>query len=248
MAAPDAGPKGHRMFADQVAAAIEGARGHAALNELSRRIWTAWGEGLVTEDDAGRFAELIHERKAALGEAMTGNSPSSRRPSIFPPRKPQRAPVRAAAIERRRTLAASGPLPPALASRFTTAELAVLRIVADEHLVKGSCDRTVAEIAARAGTSRSVVKRTLRLAAELRLVTVTERPVNGAKNLPNLVRVVDATWLAWLKRGGRIGVQNRPPTDSIGFRKGASGTRNAKTIPGRTKAERWPRPVRYSGA
>src|SRR3954454_3368543 len=45
---------------------------------------------------------------------------------------PQRAPVRAVAIARRRHLAASGPMPPALACRFTVSELAVLKIVGDE--------------------------------------------------------------------------------------------------------------------
>jgi hypothetical protein len=42
-------------------------------------------------------------------------------------------------------------MPPALAAKFTTEELAVLRIVADEVWDKGWCDRTYAELAARAG-------------------------------------------------------------------------------------------------
>ena len=224
------------MFIDQIASAIETARGHAQLNQISRHIWQAWGEGLLGEDDAGRFAEAIHDRKAALGEGRTGDFRSSGRPSIFPPRRPQRAPVKAVAIERRRKLAASSPMPPALASRFTTSELACLRIVADEHVIKGRCTCSLAEIAARAGTSRSVLKRALRLAVELGLITVTERPVPGAKHLPNLVRVVDAAWLGWLKRGGRIGVQNRDPSARKDSKRAFEG-RNAKVAPPWKKAD-----------
>jgi len=46
-------------------------------------------------------------------------------------------------------------MPPALAAKFTQGELAVLRIVADEVRRTGSCVRTVAEIAARAGVCRA---------------------------------------------------------------------------------------------
>ena len=49
----------------------------------------------------------------------------------------QRSPDRQRSIERRRRLAASEPLLPQLASRFTTGELAVLRIVGDEVKAHG---------------------------------------------------------------------------------------------------------------
>jgi ribosomal protein L40E len=44
-------------------------------------------------------------------------------------------------------------------------ELAVLRIVGDEIHAKGTCDRSLAEIAARAGVCRKLAQLTLRLAA-----------------------------------------------------------------------------------
>src|SRR4051812_10176103 len=65
------------------------------------------------------------------------------------------APARPVAIAWRRHLAASGPMPPGLAERFTTSELAVLRIVGDEVREKGCCGRTLAELAARAGCGRT---------------------------------------------------------------------------------------------
>src|SRR5687767_15847063 len=80
------------------------------------------------------------------------------RPSIFPPRRLQRAPKRPVAIARRRHLAASGPMPPSLACKFTVGELAVLRIVGNEVRQHGHCDRCVDELAARAGVCRRMVQ------------------------------------------------------------------------------------------
>jgi hypothetical protein len=241
------------MFIDQIAAAIDGARSHAALNHVSELIWKGWGQGLVNDDQAGQFAERIHDRKAALenvaaGHVIQGKSardPS--RPSIFPPRRLQRAPVRSVAIERRRTLAASSPLPPVLAARFTTSEVAALRIIADEHVLRSRCASTLAEIAARAGTSRSVVKRALKQAETLGLIRITERPVAGAKHLPNLVHVIDAAWLGWLKRGGRIGVQKRSPT-AIQDSKRLFGRERAPVAPPSSSYEREGRPGDQRGS
>ncbi|MCJ2068537.1 hypothetical protein MKK75_06915 [Methylobacterium sp. J-030] len=62
------------------------------------------------------------------------------------------------AIERRRRLACSGPMPPALASRFTTGQLAVLRIVGDEMARNGACGLCIDAIAARAGVCRRLAQ------------------------------------------------------------------------------------------
>jgi len=74
------------------------------------------------------------------------------------------------------------------------------------------CDRTIAEIAARAGVCRTLVQSAIREAARQGLITVEERRREGQKNLPNVVRVVSREWLTWLKRSGSL----REP---IGFRK-----------------------------
>jgi hypothetical protein len=108
-------------------------------------------------------------------------------------------------------------MPPSVACKFTVGELAVLRIVTDEVRERGHCDRTIAEIAARAGVCRSIVKNAIRAAAAMGLLTVQERRREGQKNLPNVVRVVSREWLQWIKRGGQAG--GRSGSKPIGVRK-----------------------------
>src|SRR5215208_511779 len=134
-------------FCNQMAAAIDGARKLTRLDHLSRSIWQGLAAGAVADDDAQALAERLHARRNVLrGEIKPVGIPPGR-PSIFPPRRPQRTPQRPVAIARRRHLAASGPMPPAVACKFTVSELAALRIVTDEVCEKGHCDRTIAEIA-----------------------------------------------------------------------------------------------------
>ena len=209
-------------FCDQMAAAIDGARTLTRLDHLSRSIWQTIGAGTVADDDAQVLAERLHARRSVLrGEIKPVGIPAGR-PSIFPPKRLQWAAKRPVAIARRRHLAASGPMPPALACKFTVSELAVLRIVGDEVRQHGHCDRCVDEIAARAGVCRSMVKNTIRTAARLGLLTVEERRREGRRNLPNVVRIVSKEWTSWLARGGRssrssaeplIGVKKITPMD-----------------------------------
>src|ERR671932_824116 len=208
-------------FCDQMAAAIDGARTLTRLDHLSRSIWQGLAAGAVADDDAQGLAERLHTRRSVLrGEIKPVGIPAGR-PSLFPPRRLQRAPKRPVAIARRRHLAASGPMPPSLACKFTVGELAVLRIVGDEVRQHGHCDRCVYEIAARAGVCRSLVKNAIRTAARLGLLTVEERRREGRRNLPNVIRIIAKEWTTWLSRGGRssrpsaaplIGVKKITPT------------------------------------
>src|SRR3954465_5152039 len=207
-------PEGERMsFCDQMAAAIDGARTLTRLDHLSRSIWQGLAAGAVADDDAQALAERLHARRSLIrGEIKPVDVPAGR-PSIFPPRRLQRTPQRPAAIARRRHLAASGPMPPSMACRFTVSELAVLRIIGDEVRQHGLCDRCVDELAARAGVCRSLVKNAIRTAARLGLLTVEERRRAGRRNLPNVVRIVSREWLQWLTRGPKpIGVKKITPT------------------------------------
>jgi hypothetical protein len=108
-------------------------------------------------------------------------------------------------------------MPPALACKFTVAELAVLRIVGDEVRGQGACARTIDEIAARAGTCRTVVKNAVRVAAAMGLLTVQERRREGQKNLPNVVRIVSREWLQWLARGPKSGRPTGPSPIGVGI-------------------------------
>jgi hypothetical protein len=53
-------------------------------------------------------------------------------------------------------------MPPTLACRFTTGELAVLRIVADAVRDNGQCVKTIPELAARAGVCRTTAQNAIR--------------------------------------------------------------------------------------
>src|SRR3954454_5162713 len=199
-------------FCDQMAVAIDGARTFTRLDHLSRSIWQGLAAGAVGDDDAQGLAERLHARRSILrGEIKPVGIPVGR-PSIFPPRRPQRAPKRPVAIARRRHLAASGPMPPALACKFTVSELAVLRIIGDEVRQHGQCDRCVDEIAARAGVCRRTVQNAIRESARLGLLAIEERRREGRRNLPNVVRIVAKEWTTWLTRGGR---SRRPPAEPL---------------------------------
>ena len=149
---------------------------------------------------------------------------------------------RARSQERRRRFAYSGPMPAHLAQSFTPAEVAVLRIVADEHRDRGGCDRSVDEIAARAGVCRRTVQNALRHAERLGLVSITERRRDGARNLPNIVRVISREWLAWIEHHAKarerrgIGCKTVHATDNADFLKRRTRKDSGGAPPG-TKPE-----------
>lgn len=196
----------------------------ASLDTLSRDVWRATGEGSLTEIQAQELAEAIHGRRkphhqtsaislaclkavsSQISPEMASNAPGAikakapRLWSYFPAKSLQRSPDRAKSVERRRTLAASGPLPPKLACKFTTGELAVLKVVADAFVAEGQCTLSVPEIAARAGVGRTKARLSLRIAESLGLVSITERRVDYRPNLTNMVRIVSPAWLVWLAR------------------------------------------------
>ena len=230
------------MFSQTMVAAIDAARTLTQLDHLSTDIWRAWGAGQIGDEAQLLAIQLEARRKAVRGDIVPVGIPPGR-PSIFPPRRPQRAPVRAVAIARRRHLAASGPMPPALAARFTVGELAVLRIVGDEVRVDGLCGLCIDAIAARAGVCRRLARNAIRQAARLGLLTIQERRRKGQKNLPNIVRVISREWLQWLRRGARpmakspasggsrrdkqIGGKNIPPTANRLEKEGAPSAQRA---------------------
>src|SRR3954471_18296953 len=84
------------------------------LSELSAALWKAFAAGAVTEAQAEELSLAIEARKAPAAST----APARRR--VGPP------PRTDASMDRRRRWAASGRLPPQVASRFTLAEQAVL--------------------------------------------------------------------------------------------------------------------------
>lgn len=170
--------------------------------------------------------------------AGSGTRPHPHRQgSLFPHR---RSPDRQRSLERRRRLAASGPMPPTLACKFTTGQLSVLRIVGDEVRRKGRCTMYLAEIAARAGVCRRLAQGALRAAERLGLVHIEERRVSAFRNLTNIVMVISAEWLTWLrlKRQGAKNFQARAKLvleeemrRATRAAKGSSEVRIAKSVP-----------------
>jgi len=116
-------------------------------------------------------------------------------------------------------------------SRLTTAGIAVLTVIAGEHKRRGLCDLSLKEIADRARTCRKTVKRVLKVAAILRLISIELRPVNGRKHLTSVIRIVSATWRRWLLRAR--GASNEAPEKVISAAE-APGTNRPPT--GQSKA------------
>ena len=92
-------------------------------------------------------------------------------------------------------------MPPNLRCHYTEGQRAVACILAGEVKHHGLCDLAIDKIAALAGVSRTTVQTTLHEARRLGHIKVTERPQPGRKNLTNVVHIVSAEWLTWIKRG-----------------------------------------------
>src|SRR4051794_926779 len=189
------------MFAEQLRRAVE-ASPRVELAKVASLLWRAYAAGQVSEAQASELSELIESRRAL----PAAQKPLPRRIHVGSrPRTP-------ASLERRRRWAASGALPPALASRFTTAETAVLAVIAAEALKHGRCTLVLDHIAALAGVSRTTVKNALREAQRHGLVRIEEQRVSAWRNAPNVVTITSREWSAWLQMRRRgVGANLRLP-------------------------------------
>jgi hypothetical protein len=201
------------MFVDELRRAVE-ASPRVELPTLSSLLWKAYAAGTVTEAQASELSERIEARKAL----PAAQKPAQRRFGSRP-----RSP---AAMERRRRWASAGALPPAVASRFTLAEQAVLAVVAAEHQKHGACTLPIGHVAALAGVSETTVRNAIREARSLGLLQVEERRVSAWRNLPNRLMIASREWLSWLKMRVRgVGANSRSPRIPEN-KKGPSALRN----------------------
>lgn len=199
------------MTLETLRADIEGARTHARLDELAPRIWRDVNlESEEGQELAAKLAEAVHARRRAIDAdgsgplRQLGTALQGRRRSIFTPRIHQVSPDKAQSRDRRRKLALSGPMPPALASRFTLGHLAVLGAVANEVMrSQGVCTLCVEAIAAQAGVSRRLAQAALRLAEGDGLLSIEERPRKGQPHDTNRIRILSREWRAWIERRHR---------------------------------------------
>src|SRR4051794_32074219 len=175
------------MFVEQLRRTIS-ASPRVELARVAQLLWKAYAAGQVSEDQASELSDLIEARRAL----PPAPKPVQRRLIGSRPRTP-------ASLERRRRWAASGALPPALASRFTTAETAVLAVIAAEHQKHGRCTLVIDHIAALAGVGRTTVKNALREAQRQSLLRIEERRLSAWRNAPNVVTITAPEWLSWLR-------------------------------------------------
>ena len=243
------------MFTSAIAASINTAS-LTGCDLVARDLWKAYAAGMIDDNAAETLSTAIEARRRDLrgrGEERAAGlqKPACSRPTRFPPRRKQVSPDPARSRQRRRILAASGAMPPALAAKFTQGELAALAIVAGEVREHGVCDRSYAEIGARAGVDRSLARRAVKLAARYRLLSVELRPRRGQKHLTNILRVVSAEWRSWLmhRKARRIAATNNPPA-GISFeykgRDDTSAKPSLHSLAGLSSAQHHPQTARNS--
>ena len=190
------------MLADQFNQAAAGARTFPQLEEISRLLWRAHGEGQIPDAAAEAIAEAVQARRVALASSksrVASEAAYTRRRAV------PRSPDRQASLERRRRVAMSGVVPGKIAAAFTPGELAVLSIIGRQCQRAGVCTLPIDAIAALAGVSRTTVQNAQRQARALGLIEVRERRRRGLPSLPNVVSVTDKLWRAWLKLSGQGG-------------------------------------------
>jgi hypothetical protein len=157
------------------------------LPEIRSAMYKAFTTGQITEAEAEELDALINTRASIPAPEKPAQRRMGSRPRSF------------ASMERRRSWAAAGRLPPSLAARFTLAEQAVLAVVAVEVSKRGRCGLTVAHLAALAGVSESTVRNALREAEALGLIGIERRRRSPWINYPNEIQILSKEWLLWLR-------------------------------------------------
>jgi hypothetical protein len=163
------------------------------LPEIRSALYKAFASGQITEAEAETLDSLINTKAVIPAPEKAVQRRSGSRPRS------------SASMERRRSWAAAGRLPPALAARFTLGESAVLAVVASEVTKRGTCSLAIGHIAALAGVCATTAKNALRAAHGLGLIRIEERRLTAWRNLPNLVTITSPEWLSWLRIGPKGG-------------------------------------------
>lgn len=186
------------------------------FDHLSKLIWKGHAGGQLDDAAAQACAELLQERRRLSSERVLvrryagGFAPASS--SFLRARGSDcRSPDRRRSIERRRRNAMSGPMPPGLAARFTVGQLAVMRIIADEVRLRGRCDRSLGEIAARAGVCIRLAQLAIRWAQEIGAIKVEERRVSAFRNETNVITISSPEWQAWIAHRPQQPFSATPP-------------------------------------
>jgi hypothetical protein len=211
---------------------INAAASRDDLDGILQSIWRVYWPGELSDAEAQFLADAVENRKPERGllSAKPAVEINRRVISRFTPRKCRERRTdedRAQRRNRKRILGGSSALPDTIRYHFTEGERAVACVIAGECKRQGYCDLSIDEIADRAGVGRTTVQNFLHEARRLDHIDVRNRPQRGAKHLTNVVTIVSAEWLAWIKRGpnaaralhrGQIS-KNVSTTKSIDLRK-----------------------------
>jgi hypothetical protein len=162
-------------------------------------VWAAHLAGRITEADAERLDAALR---------LPQRQPEPHKPAVgrFQRLPRQRSPDREASMRRRRTLAATWALPPAMAAKLTVSEQAYCRLLADDYAAEGLTNASHSEMAARVGCCVETIKRAQKVLRRLGWITVQIRPRRGLKHLTNVVRIVSPEWITWITNGPRRNV------------------------------------------
>ena len=171
---------------DLLTAIISGAKSLAALDGYCKAVWSDWGAGQLTDEQAQSLAETIEARRrevrgsdtvAARIPQVAAKAKSAGRPSHFPPkrrapRSPEPARVDRAAPNARRVR------PHAAPARLPVHDGGARRAAGSSPTpcaTEAACMMALGEIAARAGVCVTTARNALRRAAREGLLTIEER-------------------------------------------------------------------------
>jgi hypothetical protein len=184
---------------------INAATSPSELEELSVAIWKIYWPSIIGDADAQYLTEAIQQRKPSRSY-MTATPVSALRGRVssrFAPRPCRRrltAEERVKRRERKRILGGSSAMPDTMRHHYTEGERAVGCVVAGEVKRVGICELSIDEIADRAGVGRTTVQNWQHEARRLGQIHVKHRPQRGAKSLTNVITIISAEWLTWIKR------------------------------------------------
>jgi hypothetical protein len=183
-------------LAVKIGLCIGQARRQYQLSAARAHSHSALANGLICDTTAAAIDEAIELKRNNLGWHVAWWQKITTSHIEFPVR-PEARPERFA---HRSMLAACSPTPPELARDFTSGQLAVLKIIADEVARTGDCRLSNKEISDRAQMCRRGVRYVLARAKGLQLLKVQERKnrVPMHKNQTNVITIISALWLRWV--------------------------------------------------
>lgn len=180
------------MFTFALAEAVTNAKTLDQIDKTNRLIWSAYGEGLLNDEEAQRSSQTLQDRKNLIKVRLTQKGQSK---VISANSRPHRNTER---IRRRRTWSASGQVPASIACHYTPGQAAALAVIVSMLRNSSVITKTLQEIGDLAGVCRKTVQRTLALAKTLGHLQVQERRVSVTRNLPHRITALDPLLRQWI--------------------------------------------------